>query len=263
MVIQQVESFHRLERRLAPPLPEIRRRVASLGPQQPVFDAKMLDDRLNEGFAPLQIMSEMLDWFGFLVLTLAAGSGSTTVNGRLVTGMQGDNVTYAPRNERCEVGTYAPASAGAEPAPSAPAAPTTGGARLTVSSAFPAGANPLAGITIFLYKDSLANVLRKAGASIAPNATAGEALRATVIACKPPADCSAMSAALEPLIASPGRDRQHGSSCLHPAGATRTLLYLSGSARSRDSVLVWDIKVDLKPGDNSVVLDQSNAETVH
>jgi len=38
--------------------------------------------------------------------------------------------------------------------------------------------------------------------------------------------------------------------------------YVSVSARNRDSVLVWDIKVDLKPGDNSLVLEQSNAEIV-
>ncbi len=61
----------------------------------------------------------------------AAAHGSTTVNGRLVTGMQGENVTYAPHSERCEIGTYAPASAGAEPAPSvsAPSVPATPTAR--------------------------------------------------------------------------------------------------------------------------------------
>jgi hypothetical protein len=187
------------------------------------------------------------------------GSGSATVNGRLVTGMQGDNVTYAPHTERCEIGTYSPASADATPAP--PSAPTAGSARLIVSSAFPAGANPLVGVTVFLYKDSLANVLRKAGASIAPNATAGEALRATVMSCKPPADCSAMSAALEPLIAARAVIDSTGRAAITPP-VPPGRYYVSGSARSRDSVLVWDIKVDLKPGDNSVVLEQSNAETV-
>src|SRR5207249_12145623 len=33
-------------------LPEIRRRIAALDPRQPVFDAKMLDVRLHQGFAP-------------------------------------------------------------------------------------------------------------------------------------------------------------------------------------------------------------------
>jgi macrolide transport system ATP-binding/permease protein len=53
-------------------LPEIRRRIAALDPRQPVFDAKTLDERLNEAFAPLRIISGMLVWFGILALTLAA-----------------------------------------------------------------------------------------------------------------------------------------------------------------------------------------------
>jgi len=53
-------------------LPEIRRRIAALDPRQPVFDAKTLDDRLNEGFAPFRIVSGILVWFGLLALGLAA-----------------------------------------------------------------------------------------------------------------------------------------------------------------------------------------------
>jgi hypothetical protein len=202
----------------------------------------------------------------FLPNNTLRGSGSTTVNGRLVTGMQGDNVTYAPRNERCEIGTYTPASADAAPAPSVsapstPAAPTAGSARLLISSAFPAGANPLVGTTIFLYRDSLANVLRKAGASVAPAASAGEAVRTMVISCRPPADCSSMAAAMEPLIASRALIDSSGRATITPP-VPPGRYFVSGTARSHDSVLVWDIKVDLKQGDNSVVLDQSNAETV-
>src|SRR5205807_4613674 len=53
-------------------LPAIRRKIALLDPGQPVFDAKTLDDRLNEGFAPFRIISGMLVWFGLLALILAA-----------------------------------------------------------------------------------------------------------------------------------------------------------------------------------------------
>jgi len=195
------------------------------------------------------------------------GSGSTTVNGRLVSGMQGDNVTFTPHNERCEVGTYAPSAAGAAPAPSvsapsAPAASTAGSARLLISNAFPSGPNPLVGKAIFLYRDSLANVLRKAGASVAPGTTAGAAFRAMVQSCQPPADCSAMAAAMEPLIAGRAVIDSAGRATITPP-VPPGHYYVSGFAPTRDSVLVWDIKVDLKPGDNSVVLEQSNAETVH
>src|SRR5437899_7252728 len=36
------------------------------------------------------------------------GAGSTSVNGRLVTGMNGDDVAFAPHSETCEVGTFHP-----------------------------------------------------------------------------------------------------------------------------------------------------------
>ena len=38
------------------------------------------------------------------------GSGSTTVNGRLVTGMNGDNVAFTPHSEHCDVATLRPKS---------------------------------------------------------------------------------------------------------------------------------------------------------
>ena len=53
-------------------LPEIRRRVAALDPQQPVFDAKTLDDRLDEGYAPFRIISGILVWFASIALGMAA-----------------------------------------------------------------------------------------------------------------------------------------------------------------------------------------------
>ena len=36
------------------------------------------------------------------------GTGSTTINGRLVSGMQGENVTFTPRAETCEVASFRP-----------------------------------------------------------------------------------------------------------------------------------------------------------
>ena len=54
---------------------------------------------------------------GPFTLTLATdntlhGSGSTTVNGRLVSGMNGDNVTFTPRSQQCNVAAFMPGSAG-------------------------------------------------------------------------------------------------------------------------------------------------------
>jgi hypothetical protein len=40
--------------------------------------------------------------------TTLRGSGSTTVNGRLVSAVNGDNVNFTPHSESCSVGTFAP-----------------------------------------------------------------------------------------------------------------------------------------------------------
>jgi hypothetical protein len=50
---------------------------------------------------------------GPFVLTLQPdnslrGSGSTAVNGRLVTGMQGEDITFTPHSETCDVGAFRP-----------------------------------------------------------------------------------------------------------------------------------------------------------
>jgi hypothetical protein len=66
------------------------------------------------------------------------GSGSTTVNGRLVSGMNGDNVTFTPHSETCNVGSFAPKSAASSssiaantpvpPPPTQPVEPVSGAA---------------------------------------------------------------------------------------------------------------------------------------
>ena len=42
------------------------------------------------------------------------GSGSTTIKGRLVTGMNGEDVAFAPHSESCEVGTFRPKTLAAQ-----------------------------------------------------------------------------------------------------------------------------------------------------
>jgi hypothetical protein len=98
------------------------------------------------------------------------GTGSTTINGRLVSGMQGDNVTFTPHAETCEVSNFRPktgssattakvaantpppsvanpaapsAATPTAPAPVAYAAPTT--TTPALSTAVPPAATPSAG----------------------------------------------------------------------------------------------------------------------
>jgi hypothetical protein len=67
------------------------------------YDVQNLADRLvvtvRNGSVPLTLT---LGTDGSL-----AGSGTVDVAGRLVTGMSGDNVTFAPHTEKCAVGTLA------------------------------------------------------------------------------------------------------------------------------------------------------------
>jgi hypothetical protein len=85
------------------------------------------------------------------------GSGSTTVNGRLVTGMRGDDVAFAPHSETCNVATFTPKSgsmptmvaSGGSAAPSAamppPAAPVEQASAGRAPVAYgPAPATPVA-----------------------------------------------------------------------------------------------------------------------
>jgi predicted permease len=53
-------------------LPEVRKQAGGIDRWQPVYDAQTLEDRLREGFAPFQIVSGMLAWFGVLAQVLAA-----------------------------------------------------------------------------------------------------------------------------------------------------------------------------------------------
>ena len=53
-------------------LPTLRQQAAKLDPLQPIYDAKTLEERVSEAFAPYRIMSGLLVGFGFLALVLAA-----------------------------------------------------------------------------------------------------------------------------------------------------------------------------------------------
>ena len=226
------------------------------------------------------------------------GSGSTTINGRLVTGMQGDQVTFTPTKASCELATFQPqnnstgtkvaaateppppatravSSAPASPAPgsSAPVAPASsasvapasaapiGSARLLITTAFPTGANPLVGRNILLMKDSYDNVLRKIGAPIPPGTTPGKAMKSFAIACRPPADCKAANAAMAPYFVGRATVDSTGKAVVSPQLPPGSY-FVSVAAPGTGGVLVWDVKVDLKPGENSVTLDPHNAETV-
>jgi hypothetical protein len=205
------------------------------------------------------------------------GTGSTTVNGRLVTGMNGDNVTFAPHSETCDVGTFRPktgatpttsvTTAPPAPAPVAPAASTpaaAGGAsvKLTIISSFPGGPNPLAGAGMALMSERFDTLLRKVGAPIAADVTPGKALQAYAANCLPPRSCPAYATAMHPYYVVKGNFDTAGKVVLMvqvPAGT----YYVFCSAKVPNGALVWDVPVELRVGENTITLTAGNAELIH
>jgi hypothetical protein len=208
------------------------------------------------------------------------GSGSTTVNGRLVTGMNGENVAFAPHSESCEVGTLRPktgsaratsvATASHAPAPvttpatgvSAPAVASGAGIKITISSSFPGGANPLAGTGVTLMSERFDTLLRKVGAPISADATPGKAVQAYAANCLPPRSCPAYAAAMHPYYVAKGTFDSTGKVILTapvPAGS----YFVFCSAKAPNGALVWDVPAVLKAGDNAITLTTANAELIH
>ena len=204
------------------------------------------------------------------------GAGSITVNGRLVTGMNGDNVTFAPHSETCDVATFRPKTGAAPttsvttappaPAPVAPASSTpavAGGAsvKLTIISSFPAGANPLAGATVALMSERFDTLLRKVGAPIGADVTPGKALQAYAANCLPPRSCPAYATAMRPYYLVKGTFDTSGKVVLMaqvPAGT----YYVFCSAKAPNGAMVWDVPVELRVGENTITLTAGNAELI-
>jgi len=173
----------------------------------------------------------------------------------------------------------APASGGApaapvpSPAPAAPSpsvgsaasrtAPAAGGnALLSITSGFaaqPGAPNPLAGHPYILLRESFATMLAKAGvqvpAGVSPYQYMGYACGNRL------PDCQKISAAVNANAASAVRADATGRATF--PGVTEGTYYLMISARYNNQALVWDMPVHLKPGSNSLTLDQANASILH
>jgi hypothetical protein len=202
------------------------------------------------------------------------GAGSTTVNGRLVTGMNGDDVAFAPHSETCEVGTFHPkagaaaatsvATASPAPAPAASRSVASAGAnmKLAISSSFPGGTNPLAGKGVTLMSERFDTLLRKIGAPIAANDSPGRAALEYSANCLPPKSCPAFAAAMQPYYVGKGTFDNAGNIMLDVPLASGTY-FVFCSAVGPNGPLIWDVPTNLKAGDNSVTLTAGNAELMH
>jgi hypothetical protein len=213
------------------------------------------------------------------------GSGSTTVNGRLVSGMNGDNVTFTPHSESCAVATFTPQSAASsstvaapaatvaavtpaaaapapKPAPAATVSPSAAtAAGVSVTSTFPTATNPLAGKPVTLMTDRFDSALRSVGAPIPPGTTPGHALQAWAYACNPPKDCTAAAKLMAKYYVGRGTFDSSGKVVLTAPVAPGSY-YVFTSVAGTKGVLVWDLPATLKAGDNTINLTATNAELV-
>jgi hypothetical protein len=218
-------------------------------------------------------------------------AGPYQVHGRVVTGQNdNDDFTFAPLEQTCNLATLTPsktipssggattmlASAGSPAAPagnpaaasaksggnlSSSAAPL-GNATLSIVSGLPpqAGApNPLAGHPYTLLRNSVADILAQQGIAVPPGSSPYKVLG---IACgnRTP-DCQKILDAVKANAASAVRADGNGSATF--PGVPPGTYYLMISARYNNQALAWDHPIQLKPGPNSLSLDQRNATPIN
>ena len=206
------------------------------------------------------------------------GEGNVQVNGRVIVGTTEDPKNpfiYAPKISRCAMGslvangpvtTNRPATTAASPSGIATAAPnaTQSGpsSSLSIVSGFatqPGVVNPLAGKTVLVVKDSLENIL--AGAGWIPPGSSATAVASWAHACeKSNPSCQQGIDQIRPyVVASAKLDGTGGFT--FPNARTGTY-YLVLQIPYNGLHLLWNLRVDIKPGANSVTFDQRNTTPI-
>ena len=232
-----------------------------------------------------QILLKILDKINPIALQLKPdgslfGEGTVQVDGRVIVGTTEDPKNpfiFAPKIGRCEVGSLvangpvtaprpttttvaSPSATGTSTAPTA-TPPATSASLLLVSgfATQPGVVNPLAGKSVLVVKDSFENILAKAG-WIPPGSTA-KALPVWARACETRSPlCQQGIDELRPYIVATAKLDGNGGFTF-PNGRTGTY-YLVAQIPYNGLHLVWNLRVDLKPGANSVTLDQRNTTPI-
>jgi hypothetical protein len=225
------------------------------------------------------------------------GAGSTTVNGRLFTGANTNDLTFTPHSESCNIATFSamgtvattetagPAAVPASPAPApaqtaasapvgpaslastmaaatqpAPGAPTRAALRVLISSNFN-GTNPLAGQAVYVMRERMDSVLRKLGVPVPANATPGQAMTAFSDTCRTK-DCSSVFNGLNTYYVTAASLDGSGKATLAATAATGQYYFFAIARTAQGMSYVWDIPQNLVPGDNNITLTATNAEVL-
>ena len=223
-----------------------------------------------------------------------AGVGQVQLSGRVMVGsnrrvdentrMVTHDPVFQPVSDTCSIGVLTSAPSGSsgagtaagtgdapsparQPAPAAPTtpgkAPTAANAVLTVTDAFavrPGTPSPfVAGQIITLWKDSWENVLRKVGIRPPPGTSA---IKTWLNACASGQPiCQQVIASVGPYAVAnakfgPGRQAQFTAV---PPGT----YYVFAAARYNNQPFLWDLRVDLKPGANTVKVEERNSTPIN
>jgi len=122
----------------------------------------------------------------------------------------------------------------------------------------PGSPSPLAGITMYLMKESFASILTKSGIRAAPGRSVIESWGA---ACNQHApECAQAINATAAYITNKVQFDVYGRASF-PRGSPATN-HVFGWTLYNGHHLAWDLQVHLKPGANTIVLDQRNAITL-
>jgi hypothetical protein len=199
--------------------------------------------------------------------SLDPGAGPYQVHGRIVTGQNDDgDFTFVPLEQTCNLAVLAPSKtipsgSAADSAPMAAAPASAGTLSLSIVSGFPAQPgvpNPLAGHPYILLRDSFANVLAKGGVS-APSGMSPYKFLGSACMLRTP-DCQRIIDAVKANTAANIRADANGSGTF--SGLAPGTYYLMISTRYNNQPIAWDQAVQVKPGSNSITLDQSNATPI-
>jgi hypothetical protein len=221
------------------------------------------------------------------------GTGAYQVHGRTITGQNDDgDFTFAPMEQACNLAVLRasktiPANSGggattagvaangggsaSRAAGSGAAVNPTGGAAnavLTLASGFsaPAGTqNPVAGKMFVLLRDNFDNVLANGGFAVPAGSSPYIAMLRACTNRTP--DCQKASDAVNASAATGGRlDATGHGTFAAVAPGTYWIMgagVVAGANPADRKMLFWNVRVELRPGANSVTLDGSNGAVVH
>jgi hypothetical protein len=205
---------------------------------------------------PLSEKSSDDDFQPAAILSSALGSAPGAASSRTAPPSSASSTSASPNGA-----ASGPAKAnGAPPAFAKPSAPT-GNAVLSIASGFPAQAgvtNPLAGRPYLLLRDNVAVVLARSGVPLPAGVPPQEAVVAACEKQKP--ECQKYLAAISADAASGLGSDANGKATL--PGVPPGTYYLTASTKIGSLHLYWNVKLDLKAGSNSLVVDQHNAAPV-